>query len=117
VLFTPVQKSASLFSVEGSGHLCAAGLEGEFGYPLVAVVTNLTSAGAVWLLDARRARAFSEDYVPVVCARDASGLDCAIARGTTGLWLGCGLQLDLSSVDSTGVVDGLDCSAIGLEVV
>ncbi|KAH8902479.1 hypothetical protein BR93DRAFT_932054 [Coniochaeta sp. PMI_546] len=116
VLFTSVKSSATSFSVEGSGHLCAVGFEGEFGYPVIAVVTNLTDSGAVWLLDGRRAAAFSQDYVPVECQRAGGGLACA--AGATSHWLGCGLQLDLSSqVGGNVVVDGFNCSAISLEVV
>lgn len=117
VLFTPARSSATSFSVEGSGHLCAVGQRGEFGYPIVAVVTNLTDSGAVWLLDGRRAAAFSEDYVPVECQRGGGG-ELACAAGATRHWLGCGLQLDLSSqAGGSVVVDGLNCSAISLEVV
>jgi hypothetical protein len=122
VLFTSSESSATSFSVEGSGHLCAVGYEGEFGYPIVAVVTNLTDSGPVWLLDGRRAEAFGEDYVPVECQTagggGGAGLTCA-AGATTRNWLGCGLQLDLSSQagDVVVVVDGFNCSAISLEVV
>ncbi len=92
------------------------GYEGEFGYPIIAVVTNLTDSGAVWLLDGRRAAAFSEDYVPVECQRGGETLACA--AGATSHWLGCGLQLDLSSeAGGSVVVDGFNCSAISLEVV
>lgn len=115
VLFTSVQSSATSFSVEGSGHLCAVGYEGEFGYPIIALVTNLTTSGAVWLLDGRRAEAFSEDYVPVECTTEGGGLNCA--AGETKNWVGCGMQLDLSSEQGNAVVDGLNCTALSLEVV
>ncbi|OIW32895.1 hypothetical protein CONLIGDRAFT_640064 [Coniochaeta ligniaria NRRL 30616] len=117
VLFTSARSSATSFSVEGSGHLCAVGYEGEFGYPVIAVVTNLSDSGAVWLLDGRRAAAFSEDYVPVECQTGGGG-GLACAAGATRNWVGCGLQLDLSSeAGGSVVVDGLNCSAISLEVV
>jgi hypothetical protein len=101
--------------VEGSGHLCAVGYEGEFGNAVVAVVSNLTASGAVWLLDGRRAQALAEDYVPVECVAGGGGLSCA--AGPTRNWVGCGLQLDLSSEQGGVVVDGIECKALTLEVV
>lgn len=115
VLFTSVQSSATPFSVESSGHLCAVGYEGEFGNAVIAVVTNLTASGAVWLLDGRRAQALGEDYVPLECTTGGgAGLSCA--AGETKNWVGCGLQLDLSSEPGNVVVDGFNCSAINLVV-
>lgn len=115
VLFTSEQSGATRFSVEGSGHLCAVGAVGELGNAVIAVVTNLTDSGAVWLLDARWAEAFAADYVPVQCQTAGGALACA--AGLTRNWVGCGLQLGLSSEQGSVVVDGLNCSAIGLEVV
>lgn len=115
VLFTSEQSLATNFSVEGSGHLCAVGHEGALGDPVIAVVTNLTDSGAVWLVDARRQEGFAGDYVPLSCQTGGGGLACG--AGATRNWVGCGLQLDLSSAEGSVVVDGLNCSAISLEVV
>ncbi|KAB5517487.1 hypothetical protein GE09DRAFT_1157949 [Coniochaeta sp. 2T2.1] len=116
VLFTSAASSATRFSVEQSGHLCAVGYEGEYGYPVIAVVTNLTATGEVWLVDARRAHALREDYVPIECS--STGGELACRAGATSKWLGCGLQLELTSETGEVVVgDGISCSAISLGVV
>jgi hypothetical protein len=118
VLFTSEQSGATAFSVEGSGHLCAVGYEGEFGNPVIAVVTGLDDSGAVWLLDGRVAEVLGGDYVAVECEQGEGGGGLACRAGGTRYWVGCGLQLDLSSDGSgTVVVDGLNCSGISLEVV
>jgi hypothetical protein len=66
-------------------------------------------------------RALRDDYTALTCERDGMGLSC---RGEDGeardarYWMGCGMQLDLSSDPAgEGPGRGLNCSAVGLGVV
>lgn len=118
LLFTSARSSASSFSVEASGHLCAVGRLDNNDRPRVAAVGIRDPSSDVWLVDSRTLEVLDEDYAAVKCTRDGS-LSCAAnATNPASHWLGCGLQLDLST-DGGGAVPvrGLSCSSLALSVV
>ncbi|KAK0717506.1 hypothetical protein B0T26DRAFT_802622 [Lasiosphaeria miniovina] len=120
LLFT--RGGGSAFSVEASGHLCAVGLLDGDGRPAVAAVgkRERDASSAVWLLQQGMLAALGDSYSAVRCVA-AGELVCAAANvtGTPARhWLGCGIQLDLST-DEGAVVParGLNCTALALKVV
>ncbi|KAK3369659.1 hypothetical protein B0T24DRAFT_681657 [Lasiosphaeria ovina] len=120
LLFT--RGGGSAFSVEASGHLCAVGLLDGDGRPAVAAVgkRERDPSSAVWLLQQGMLAALGDSYSAVRCVA-AGELVCAAANvtGTPARhWLGCGIQLDLST-DEGAVVParGLNCTALALKVV
>ena len=118
LLFTSVQSSASSFSVEASGHLCAIGRVDRDDLPRIAAVGIRDPSSDVWLVESRTIELLDEDYAAVRCTRDGL-LSCAAnATNPASHWLGCGLQLDLSS-DGGGTVPvrGLNCSSLALNIV
>jgi len=117
ILFSPSANVSSLFSVEATGHLCAVGYQGEKGYPLIAIVGNLDTGGDVWLLDGKVLQDVikKRGYGPLKCSL-SSGLTCS--EGDMANWVGCGLQLDLTSQSGgTVVLDKFNCTALTLEAV
>ncbi|KAK3934268.1 hypothetical protein QBC46DRAFT_368331 [Diplogelasinospora grovesii] len=121
LLFTSVRDTASSFSVEASGHLCAVGFLDENSRPYIAAVGTRSGSGEVWLLESQAVEQLSQDYAAVKCTKGGS-LGCAATNTTnptnsTGSagWLGCGLQLDLSTTGSAPV--GRGCSSVGLNIV
>ena len=72
----------------------------------------------VWMYRAEILEAFGDDYTPIRCeAASAGGLSCA-ATGAVPIehWLGCGLQLEMSS-EPGRVEGGRNCTGIGVLVV
>lgn len=77
--------------------------------------------GPVWMLRQGTLKAYWEDYQALECTKGDGELSCALANATHdavgSAWVGCGLQLSLGR-DIIGVgYGGLNCSAVGLEVV
>lgn len=117
LLFTSVQEQASPFGIGGSGELCAMGLEDAEGVPYVAVVERQeggVGGGSVWLAGRRTLDVRGDDYAALRCER-AQELTCREGSEAQD-WLGCGMQLALAS-DGAGPERGLNCTAVGLEVV
>ncbi|KXX77946.1 hypothetical protein MMYC01_206796 [Madurella mycetomatis] len=124
LLFTSLRSGASFFSIGPVGHLCALdeGLSDRDGLPYVAAVgTRDEVGGSVWLMRKGALEALSDDYTALRCTRAGeAGIECQ-GRGEVEEvrhWLGCGMQLDLSSHGEELVpVRGLNCSSIGLGVL
>ncbi|GAB1319862.1 hypothetical protein MFIFM68171_10072 [Madurella fahalii] len=124
LLFTSLRSGASSFSVGPAGHLCALdeGLVDQDGVPYVAAVgAKDEGGGSVWLMRRGMLEALAEDYAPLMCTREGeAGLRCQGRDEVEEVryWLGCGMQLDLSSYGGELVpVRGLNCSSIGLGVL
>ena len=119
LLFTSARSAAGSFSVEASGHLCAVGYVDADDRPAIAAVGVHDPSSNVWLLQRRTLDAYSDDYAAVVCTTGGGALSCAAnATNPARHWLGCGLQLDLSTDDGATVpVGGLNCTSIDLQMV
>lgn len=112
ILFTSSANYSSQFSVEGSGHLCAIGYVGESGNAAVAVVETRGDGSAVYLIDGQMALDLEPEYKSLNCSV-GDGLACA--EGAMKNWVGCGMQLDLSSQAGDGVVvDTFNCTSVTL---
>ncbi|KAK3504452.1 hypothetical protein B0T13DRAFT_498853 [Neurospora crassa] len=146
LLFTSSQSQASSFSVEKTGHLCAVGYTVERGGPRIAAVgfgvagsrngtgsgdgdgdgdgggrKGVRGEGPVWMLRQEILKVYSEDYKALECTKWEGGLSCGVGNSTndavgSGL-VGCGLQLSLGRDIIDVGYGGLNCSAVGLEVV
>ncbi|KAK3357868.1 hypothetical protein B0T25DRAFT_173385, partial [Lasiosphaeria hispida] len=119
VLFTSVRSSASAFSVEASGHLCVVGHLDRDKRPYIAAVETREPSSSVWLLQPRSLDSLNGGYAAVKCMNEGGSLSCtANTTEAASHWLGCGLQLDLST-DGGGTVPvrGLNCTSIDLRAV
>ncbi|KAH8898215.1 hypothetical protein GQ53DRAFT_636888, partial [Thozetella sp. PMI_491] len=115
LLFTSLASSASAFSVEHTGHLCAVGHLAADGKPYLASVGSLDNSSAVWMLDQNVLEHMSEDYGALNCTA-GSTLSCA--ANATSHWISCGLQVDLSSDGGANVpYEGFNCTSLDLIIV
>ncbi len=119
LLFTNIRSASSSFSVEATGHLCVVGYLDEMSRPPIAAVGTHDPSSNVWLVRQKTLDDLSDDYAAVKCTTTGGTLSCAAyTTDSSSHWLGCGIQLDLST-DSGGTVPvgGINCTSIGLEVV
>ncbi len=115
LLFTALASSASFFSIGQTGHLCAVGQLDANGRPYLASIGTHDNSSAVWMLSQRVIKDMSNDYGALNCTA-GSTLSCA--GNSTSHWIGCGLELDISTDGgSTVPYDGLNCTSIGLNIV
>ncbi|KAI0018912.1 hypothetical protein F4780DRAFT_476127 [Xylariomycetidae sp. FL0641] len=118
------------FSVEGSGHLCAVGVEGSSGNAAIAVVNTFNgdddgggsagSAGsAVYFVDGELLGVVEgQGYAALACEEAADGGEVKCAHGDWGAWTRCGLGLGITGqTDGNAVVDGWNCTGVALEAV
>ncbi|KAI1082592.1 hypothetical protein F5B20DRAFT_508318 [Whalleya microplaca] len=122
IIFTPLSSSATHFSVEDTGHLCAVGYLGSAGNAVIAIAENgtETTGSAVYFLDPTVLGGIAQTgYAALRCAvgtGTGSGLACS--EGAKAFWVGCGLGLDITSDgDGVAVVDGRNCTGVALEAV
>ena len=115
LLFTAIASSASFFSIGQTGHLCAVGQLDTNGRPYLASIGTHDNSSALWMLSQRVLKDMSNDYGALNCTA-GSTLSCA--GNSTSHWIGCGLELDIST-DGGGTVsyEGLNCTSIGLNIV
>jgi len=119
LLFTSTQSSAGSFSVEATGHLCQVGYLDEDSRPRIAAVGIHDPSSDVWLVRRQTLDSLVSDYAAVVCTKDGGSLNCAAnTTNPANHWLGCGLQLDLSTDGGQTVpVNGRNCTSIQLAIV
>ena len=118
IVFTSESDKSTRFAVEGSGHLCAVGKNGSQGNAAIAIINTLdTIGGPLWMVDANVTVGVEpRGYGDLICQGAGNGLACA--NGTVKNWVGCGLQLELTSLTGGTVeMDGRNCSALSLSVI
>lgn len=114
VLFTSQSSRSSRFAVGGSGRLCAVGAKGPLDNAVVAVVENKTdmATSPLWFVDGGLvANLTARGYAELNCTSGEGTLSCAYNDMSN--WLGCGLQLGLSTGDG-GDFEGIKCQGVSL---
>lgn len=114
VLFTSQKEKASEFGVNtGTQHLC---IPQAGRLPRIAIVETRLDVSPLYLLDANFSRGYAPEYEPVTShSVDSDGAQLACSYGSTTIWSGCGLQLQLGSGQGT---DGtLNWSSVTLNAV
>ncbi|KAL8372317.1 hypothetical protein RB595_001893 [Gaeumannomyces hyphopodioides] len=111
---------ASLFSVGASGRLCAVGREGPLGNAVVAVVEarrgRAGDASPLWFVDgALVANLTGLGYAELRCADPSGGALACAARESMRTWMGCGLQVTISS-GGEAEYEGIECKGVELLV-
>ncbi|KAI1248150.1 hypothetical protein MGN70_010399 [Eutypa lata] len=119
ILFVPDSATATQFSVEGSGHLCAVGSLGTQGNAIIAIAENATdiTGSGVYFIDPEVLEDIDElGYAALQCEVGADALSCS--EGAKGFWVGCGLGLDITSDgDGSAEIGGWDCTGVTLAPV
>ncbi|TLS26466.1 hypothetical protein PpBr36_04190 [Pyricularia pennisetigena] len=114
ILFTSQSSRSSRFAVGGSGRLCAVGAKGPLDNAIVAVVENKTgmATSPLWFVDGGLvANLTARGYAELNCTSGGGTLACAYNDMRN--WLGCGLQLGLSSSEG-GDFEGIKCQGVSL---
>ncbi|EAA29814.1 hypothetical protein GE21DRAFT_4942 [Neurospora crassa] len=82
---------------------------------------GIRGEGPVWMLRQEILKVYSEDYKALECTKGDEGLSCGVGNSTNDAvgsgWVGCGLQLSLGRDIIDVGYGGLNCPAVGLEVV
>lgn len=119
ILFVPDSATATQFSVEGSGHLCAVGSLGTQGNAIIAIAENATdiTGSGVYFIDPEVLEDIDElGYAALQCEVGADALSCS--EGAKEFWVGCGLGLDITSDgDGSAEIGGWDCTGVTLAPV
>lgn len=115
ILFTSQKDKATGFGVNAATkHLCVP----QTGrLPRIAILETRLDTGPLYFLDANFSRGYEPEYEPVTCnsVNGGNGSQLACSYGSTNIWSGCGLQLQLGSGQET---DGtLNCSSIALNAI